>query len=1090
MVGKRCPAPRNGGSSRNAINYVLAEELTAKVQHDHANEPIRAEQHEQLSALMAESLARTDRGVGVVWSPSTAADGRPSSVYCRGVTSLYTASMEIQSLFDAQTRCKSPVGHFVISLSTEESATVSDEQLIQASMAVLDGAGWSGHAAVASVHQDTMQWVDGKLVEGNKHCHVAIASVNSKTLRAYDRTQEYLRLHKSLREQEVAFGMEEDWGLYKIANRGLPEQTIERTQAIDWEARKQEQAHERAERMARNFVSDESGLESVRDRQDRIVHAIRDYLERCEDRGEQPLQSDIHVIAARFTTQIEGIVEGKLTMRLMERAPHGVPTKTWTDSFGKTRSISARWTPTSTLISIDEKRIAQSPLDQHTGKKPPHPTIVAMHERALKARAFLLNLGNAEAAEAEYRAVISKDPGRVTRDVVYGQGLAHFTSDDVDTLIAAHITEGWSDETERVLREDPSIRILSPDTSSPLYTVEKQRDISAKFDALLRQLLAQKDPLFNRSALDEAIRRVEAREREKNPDFSFTPEQHRALDSFENRISVWMGEAGSGKTILNQVHNEMSAITGREIRGVATAQKAADVLAKSSGIKSVNQARALVEEARDNVELMPQNARFVYDEFSMASIESGIAILERAIASNASGVLQGDLSQLPNIEAGNTFGIATRAAAENNALVRLNDVFRQRVGSEVEWMREAVPRGGKAIRSAHREAFSAYVQEFMDRGLVTHHKTRSDEIAAIAFDIVNAMRAGQRVIAPGRSYQDCLYVSRQVRTELGLQNTGHEFEFDRGIIELAIGDRILFRENNRKLEVNNGDTGTVSSLEQDERGRWQIHAELDKGAKVSFDPIQYRKIEYAYASTIHANQGTGAPTIIGSITKSDDARSVHVTFTRAEQILHIHTHLDRDDILQHLSSHRSLAAKDDALLFDAIVRQTGGPDTPWAKTVARAQASEADPLRKRHESVMQQRASDFRKAIVKILDSEPTLKPRERERQLRAAAERYAPDTFIAWAAKERDALEQEWERREKVSQSAPTTPEAHKLQKAWVRIYQEECGVMPDISAEKAKAYQSFGTLSKANEARLQRAISSINAPINRGLNKRSIRH
>ncbi len=1087
MVGKRCPAPRNGGSSRNAINYVLAEELTAKVQHDHANEPIRAEQHEQLSALMAESLARPDRGVGVVWSPSTAADGRPSSVYCRGVTSLYTASMEIQSLFDAQTRCKSPVGHFVISLSTEESATVSDEQLIQASMAVLDGAGWAGHAAVASVHQDTMQWVDGKLVEGNKHCHVAIASVNSKTLRAYDRTQEYLRLHKSLREQEVAFGMEEDWGLYKIANRGLPEQTIERTQAVDWEARKQDQAHERAERMARNFVSDESGLESVRDRQDRIIHAIRDYLERCEDRGEKPLQSDIHVIAARFTSQIEGIVDGKLTVRLMERAPQGTPRKTWTDSFGNTRSISARWIPTPTLITLDEQRIARSPLDAHKAKTAPHPTMVAMHEKALKAQAFLLNIGTAEAAEAEYRAVIAEDPGRVTRDIVYGQGLAHFTSDDIDTLIAAHVTEGWSDETERVLREDPSIRILSADTSSPLYTVEKQRDISAKFDALLRQLLAEKDPLFDRAALDEAIRRVETREREKNPDFAFTPEQLKALDSFENRISVWMGEAGSGKTILNQVHNEMSVITGREIRGVATAQKAADVLAKSSGIKSVNQARALVEEARDNVELMPQNARFVYDEFSMASIESGIAILERAIASNASGVLQGDLSQLPNIEAGNTFGIATRAAAEHNALVRLSDVFRQRVGSEVEWMREAVPRGGKAIRSAHREAFSTYVQEFLDRGLVTHHATRSDEIAAIAADIVTAMRAGQRVIAPGRSYQDCLYVSRQVRTELGLRETGHEFEFDRGIMEIAVGDRILFRENNRKLEVNNGDTGSVSSLTQDERGRWQIHVELDKGTTVSFDPKQYQKIEYAYASTIHANQGTGAPVIIGSITKSDDARSVHVTFTRAEQILRIHTHLSRDEILERLSSNRSLAAKDDALLFDAIVRQTGGPNTPWAKTVARAQAFDADPLRKRHETVMEQRASDFRKAIIEILDTQPSLKPRERERQLRAAAERYAPDTFIAWAAKERDALEQEWELRERVTQATNITTDGKKLQKAWVQVYRDECGVAPDITAEKAQAYRGLGNLSKSDEERLQRAIEAIKPQVNQVQQKRS---
>ena len=274
MVGKRCPAPRNGGSSRNAIFYVLAEELTSKVTHERVNEPIQEGQRAELSALMAESLERRDRGVGVVWSPSTAADGRPSSIYARGVMSLYTADVEIQSLFDAQSRVKSPVAHFVFSLSSAESATVSDEQLIRASMATLDGAGWSGHAAVATVHQDTMRYVDGKLVDGNKHCHVAIASINSRTLRAYDRTQEYMRLHRSLREQEIAFGMDEDWGLYKVADRGLSSERVVRTNAVDWEARKQEQSMERAERLARHFVSDHS-LESVRDREDRIVHALR-----------------------------------------------------------------------------------------------------------------------------------------------------------------------------------------------------------------------------------------------------------------------------------------------------------------------------------------------------------------------------------------------------------------------------------------------------------------------------------------------------------------------------------------------------------------------------------------------------------------------------------------------------------------------------------------------------------------------------------------------------------------------------------------------------------------------------------------------
>ena len=159
------------------------------------------------------------------------------------------------------------------------------------------------------------------------------------------------------------------------------------------------------------------------------------------------------------------------------------------------------------------------------------------------------------------------------------------------------MTDDWSDQTDRILREDKTVRVLSLDSNSPLYTIETQADVTAKFDRLLRQLLTEKDPLFDRAALDEAIRRVEARKKAENPNFAgFSRQQHKAFDSFERRLAVWEGSAGSGKSILNEVHREMAEILGREIRGFTTAEKAAAVLRDSSGIQSVNQARALVEE--------------------------------------------------------------------------------------------------------------------------------------------------------------------------------------------------------------------------------------------------------------------------------------------------------------------------------------------------------------------------------------------------------------------------------------------------------------------------------------------------------------
>jgi hypothetical protein len=157
------------------------------------------------------------------------------------------------------------------------------------------------------------------------------------------------------------------------------------------------------------------------------------------------------------------------------------------------------------------------------------------------------------------------------------------------------------------------------------------------------------------------------------------------------------------------------------------------------------------------------------------------------------------------------------------------------------------------------------------------------------------------------------------------------------------------------------------------------------------------------------NQGAQSPEVVGSIGPADDARSVHVTFTRAEQVLKIHSHFSREQILERLTSEHSLAAKDDALLFQSIVNKTGGPGTRWAKAAKTAREHAEDPLRQRHEALMAQRATDLRTAIVAILES--GLKPRRRNAELKAAAERYAPQTFVTWASAKRGALEDEWQR-------------------------------------------------------------------------------
>jgi hypothetical protein len=454
----------------------------------------------------------------------------------------------------------------------------------------------------------------------------------------------------------------------------------------------------------------------------------------------------------------------------------------------------------------------------------------------------------------------------------------------------------------------------------------------------------------------------------------------------------------------------MAELQDRKPVAFATAQKAAKNIQIEAGIDAVNQARNILHEELGRG-LMVEGSRFTGEEGSMWSIEHGLALMERARATNSSGLIIGDASQLPNLNAGDTFGLWMRVAEQEGALRQLTGVRRPKAGSSVEWMRDWIPKGGRAIRTENAEDLAEYLQQFINRGHVAFHATRTEEVVATAADIVQAMRSRINVIAPGRSWQDCYYINRAVRDGLGLAGKGRRFAFERGTIELSVGDRILFRQNNAKLGVLNSETGTVTGLRKG-AGGWCIAVQVDgDGRTVEIDPRRYHRIEYGYATTIHSQQGAGAPLAVASITKSDDARSAHASLTRTMEGLRIHTRLSPEEFVRDLTSPERIAPKDDALLFQRLVQKMGGPETPWARAVAAARKDDQDSLRIRHREEMARVEAERGRAIQTYLWANTAASARERDREVARIADRYPSLSFMSWSAAERTRLEREWER-------------------------------------------------------------------------------
>jgi hypothetical protein len=1021
MQGKRCAPPRGGGSASACVRYILGEEATAKVVHDKAEgNKLTEGQKLGISALMDEARQRTDLGANSIWSPKSGEGKRPSSIYARGVGSLATAALDMEAVVRTQPRVKQPVQHYVISMNTKESKTITDEQLIRAAEHALDLAGWEGHSALFSVHRDT----------DNVHCHVVLSSVNSETLKAWQRQSDYYRLHHALRTTELKFNMADEHGLAIVRDRGLATERIEWAPLETRKAWERDRKAERLEDMARAFLDESDGLESIQDRQDRLIHAIREYLSKTEAREEQPLRADIHAIAARLTVTLETGPDGSLHARLMERAPEGTITRQAMDSFGEMTPRYAKWTATNTVFPLDVKLLAPSPLEtMETGRKA-SPFEEKEHLAAITRRDWLSKLGTVEQSEAEVRAVVQADPGRVSRDIV-ASGRAVFSAEDIDRWTGERVSGDCLAISNAIQRRDKELKVLSPDANHPLYTTNTQKELEQKVVNLATRLAKAKDPLFDRAKLDQAIKDEEA----THKDLKFSEQQLQVFDLLEYRFGLVQGDAGSGKTTLMAVQRRYCELTGREIAGFATSQLAAETLGKQAGIHSVNTARAQALESARGEDMIKPESRAILDEASMLSLESVLATLQKLDAQGAGGLFIGDQAQLPNLAAGDTGRLLASVAQATGRYAEVTLVFRQR-GPEVEWMKKAVPAGGRAIRDGDVAGIRAYFTEFIDRGHVKFHANRVEEIAAKASDVVEAVKRGEKVLAPGYSHPECLYANRAIRAELGHEGTGISFRLDRGVRELAPNDRVIFGKNEeRNLGVLNGYTGTVLSVAPK-----NVEIELDgdnpDGSKkiINVDPAKYRYLEYGWATTTHKSQGRGDPFVVPTLGKSDTARSAHVALTRCETNLHVHTKMDREALLDHLCSANSIKPKDDVLFFDEIVRQTGGPDTYWAQSVRTAMEKEDDPLREEHRAETRLKIEARQRELVDTLGSfrekraqapnDAALKRVEKEekKEIDSIFKRHELESFVSWAKSRRMVIENSQRLAEERKQAAKQT--------------------------------------------------------------------
>ncbi len=359
--------------------------------------------------------------------------------------------------------------------------------------------------------------------------------------------------------------------------------------------------------------------------------------------------------------------------------------------------------------------------------------------------------------------------------------------------------------------------------------------------------------------------------------FDYTPEQRAAVDRLtrDDGVSAMVGIAGAGKSTVLRAVNEVYRAESVGVYGAALAGKAADNLEASSGI--VSRTLASWEFAWDiGRDQLQKGDVFVIDEAGMVASAQMARVVDQLDRFGAKVVLVGDSRQLQPIEAGAAF----RSIANEVGYVELTEVRRQERSDHAH---ASVLFGAGQARSA------LDIYEGNDTFRV--HDARDDALQAAIKGWHHDWRANVDVLMLAHTNRDVTDLNAMARSviqaESGLQD-GRQILTSRGMREFAIGDRVLFFDNDRELGVRNG---TVGFVERFDSGTMYI-ALPERAEPIAISPGGYNEIDHGYATTIHKSQGSTVDRVHIVASGMMDAQLTYVALSRHREEVTMHVPLD------------------------------------------------------------------------------------------------------------------------------------------------------------------------------------------------------
>ena len=266
----------------------------------------------------------------------------------------------------------------------------------------------------------------------------------------------------------------------------------------------------------------------------------------------------------------------------------------------------------------------------------------------------------------------------------------------------------------------------------------------------------------------------------------------------------------------------------------------------------------------------------IIDECSMIDIMLMYNLL-KAVPDPMTVILVGDIDQLPSVGAGNVL----RDIIESGCfpVVKLTRIFRQAQSSRIITNAHRINEGKMPDISGGKNSDFFFMEE-----------AEPEEAAKKIVSLVKEKLPRYYHVSPGE-IQVLTPMQRNVIGAAGLNQALQEalnpegFFLKRGGVTYRKNDKVMQIRNNYEKEVFNGDIGTVSAVNTEDRSLCVIF----DGRSVEYDVTELDELVLAYATTIHKSQGSEYPIVVMPVMMSHyvmlQRNLIYTGITRAKKIL-------------------------------------------------------------------------------------------------------------------------------------------------------------------------------------------------------------